>query len=580
MDAIWQAECIEKFNALSRKPLAPGPSGLVPNVWHFDLRFIPFSPPFHILFLVQAENKLVAHQVLPIGKETNAPWLTTGYFPYNAEEAALDICFGLMHSFNTVFGQDKTPIGAITAPYGPWKLTTDDRSLAEAVETKFKALGVKGKRCKVDFTVDLTHKAHDYFKPSYRLMPTDANGFTSSAGDRLVAPISIAFSSLAQPNPEAWMLIPPSLYHGNTPEDKEFQQLIMYAHEFENSEPHPMVHRPSERLRSFRPIGERLEIIKAYITTVSLEQAKRKADAGDGFAAVDAALRLKYGIQCEPDRIISRLYLLKVALDENASAQHRTMAHSVLIFWYAAGREPRDFDPRDILATSYHANEAVRIASEGNSGPDRVFASAQVLQFARNIVKFLIDDFGAPQLFINFPWVVEALRQRQAALRLEQLVVERKMTKKPNRYRCANVGCRVESDSGKMLYKCSGSCDSDKKPSYCGKRCVFMDWKNHKPFCQPGAPCSVVDRITYSTSSVGCSAGGSIRVPLDHDNGKTSLLMSSTMDSEMLKEMGARNSTVLEEASLGENRSVKLDIRKINSSSRHYADRTILEVRY
>jgi hypothetical protein len=74
----------------------------------------------------------------------------------------------------------------------------------------------------------------------------------------------------------------------------------------------------------------------------------------------------------------------------------------------------------------------------------------------------------------------------------EQGKAEVKRAKKANRYRCANVGCSVQANTGRMLAQCvyksglltaferftdmvhfrfagSGKCDPDKKPSYCSK---------------------------------------------------------------------------------------------------------------
>jgi hypothetical protein len=66
----------------------------------------------------------------------------------------------------------------------------------------------------------------------------------------------------------------------------------------------------------------------------------------------------------------------------------------------------------------------------------------------------------------------------------------------------------------------------------------LQDWKNHKPFCIPGAPCSVIDKEIEGKGYT-ASKGGSIEVPIKNSDGTTTMVSSSTMSAEMLKEMKA-----------------------------------------
>jgi hypothetical protein len=92
---------------------------------------------------------------------------------------------------------------------------------------------------------------------------------------------------------------------------------------------------------------------------------------------------------------------------------------------------------------------------------------------------------------VQYKAVWAALETRTKQTEKAQAKAEVKRAKNANRYRCANVGCSVQADMGKMLAQCayglhlvvfesladmiyflwagSGKCDPDKKPSYCSK---------------------------------------------------------------------------------------------------------------
>jgi len=142
----------------------------------------------------------------------------------------------------------------------------------------------------------------------------------------------------------------------------------------------------------------------------------------------------------------------------------------------------------------------------------------------------------------------------------------RRGVRRPNRYQCVAVGCEIEADKGRMLLRCSfihffvfllplfpfffcilrkqltlisnslhrfRECDSDKKPSYCGKECQCADWKNHKPFHKPSAACSVIDN---GTSSHGMMKLNGPQIQITMADGKTVLVSSLMMDAKELKE--------------------------------------------
>ena len=67
---------------------------------------------------------------------------------------------------------------------------------------------------------------------------------------------------------------------------------------------------------------------------------------------------------------------------------------------------------------------------------------------------------------------------------------------------------------------------------------LLKDWKIHKPFCRPNAPCSVI--IDDDTPGFGATTKhGALSVPITSPDGTTRIFSSSTMNAEMLKEIKA-----------------------------------------
>jgi hypothetical protein len=70
---------------------------------------------------------------------------------------------------------------------------------------------------------------------------------------------------------------------------------------------------------------------------------------------------------------------------------------------------------------------------------------------------------------LDFLW--EVADARAAELDAEHRMRDVKVSKAPSRYRCAAEGCGIESTRKTGLYRCSGKCPADLKPSYCSKEC-------------------------------------------------------------------------------------------------------------
>lgn len=287
-----RTELIKLYNALPQQALAP--SGLVPNVWHFDLRYIPISPPSHMLFLLQKESHFIASEILPLGKKVSESGLS--YFPETAKEAAPDICLGLMHSFITSFMDNRTarmaPDGLKSSPsaFAPWKLTTDDRGLAKAVEEQFKSMGVHADRCKVEYA-NITRLAHQDFDGLYKGIK-DMLGVSDLVKAALVTPTSIGFSNIVPPDPKAWSnprFVSSAIDDGMGGANS----ILDYIHEFMNSEPLPV--NEDGAAGSSSQFASRMHQSFGNTTilleTTTLKDIRKKADAGDAQQAIDAALR-------------------------------------------------------------------------------------------------------------------------------------------------------------------------------------------------------------------------------------------------------------------------------------------------
>jgi hypothetical protein len=117
------------------------------------------------------------------------------------------------------------------------------------------------------------------------------------------------------------------------------------------------------------------------------------------------------------------------------------MAHALLIEWYTAGDELRK---RYLHAAAHHANQAVELAS-GQACPAVLFFGARVLK---------PNSYKALEFCVQYKAVWAVLDEREKQMEQEQSKAEEKRMKRTNRYRCANAGCSVQADTGKMLSQC------------------------------------------------------------------------------------------------------------------------------
>ncbi|KAJ7651177.1 hypothetical protein FB45DRAFT_1050964 [Roridomyces roridus] len=238
---------------------------------------------------------------------------------------------------------------------------------------------------------------------------------------------------------------------------------------------------------------ETLEITNKLLDARPAALVKAEADTGNPLAALDYRVRLYHAPAA-------------------ATPETQAMAHAMLVLWYIEHFRGSDKSivARYLFAGAYHANESARIIQ-----PVLPKGSAQL-----------------PELEFLYADVFKAFEDRKKQMSKEGEKMAVKRMERPLNYRCANPICPIESDASRILKQCSGACDKDKKSSYCSRECQRADWKNHKPFCKSGAPCSVIDREFVSPAARHVVPTGSISMPMGGINAS-----SSTMTPEFMKEI-------------------------------------------
>ncbi|KAK0223107.1 hypothetical protein IW262DRAFT_1364561 [Armillaria fumosa] len=494
---------VARFNALPRTSCAP--SGRVANEWHFDIRFIHLDPPSHLLFMVQPESTFIHTEMLGSKPMT--------FFPETGKEAAPEVARGLIRAFLTSFGD----IGM--TPLAPWKLTTEDTDLTTAVGAEFKRLGVRKELCKISVSHSNAAIARESFQGFFNGLKSHMN-FSEIASAAVSCPESVSFRNFTPPSSVSRAAA--SAHREDGDNSSSFETALAYVNIRKSCIPidfsKPMDHTWGARI--MKEIDEVLAMVKSKPENV----IKAETDAGNSEAALDYGFRLRSGLECTPNRTLARRYLVQAALDTDAPAEKRSIAHSALIDWYMESN--KDFRHRYLQAAAWHANESVKLAPGKTSPAAMMYAQKVMKPQAEHVV----------DMYLQYKELWSALERRDQDMEKNRAKMDQKRMARPNRYKCATVGCGIEAVSGHVFSRCSGKCDADKKPYYCSREYAFLDWKNHKPFCMPGAPCSVID--IDGPSSIGSgSKKDSIQIPMKFGNGRTTIVSSSTMSPEFLKEM-------------------------------------------
>ena len=272
------AELVKAFNSLPRKEKTA--SGMVPNEWHFDIRYVHLEPnPSHALVFVQPQSQFIHMERLPVGLPHDASGIV--FFPESGKEAAPEAAKTILYSFVNNMGNNQMMGSRAPPAFAPWKLTTDDRSLAVAVGNELKRLGVRPDAlCKIGVSRPSVNRLADtvftrVFSRMKQYLFSDP-----TISDVISTPTSIGFENFKLDDP------PLNLHGMNGLPDL----LMKYVQLWKNCEPPG----PGELDSSAMLAGIQLGVAMLERKLLEKPEAiiKAQADRGSPEAALD------YGLRC------------------------------------------------------------------------------------------------------------------------------------------------------------------------------------------------------------------------------------------------------------------------------------------
>lgn len=434
-------ELVKAFNALPRGPLVP--SGILPNEWHFDVRYIPplgKELPSHVLYICHPKLAFTYVGRLPLDGPA-ADCLS--FFPESVDDIAPEVAKGLLFAFIHNLGERQvwSLRGANAA--APWKLTSEDRALAPAVARELKRIGVTAPEL---HEILLTPKkpydeAHFVFEDMFNDVKQTC-GLRGADYDCILTPWSVSFHDLKPPARRPFSL---------ETADGRLKLRLEYITRIERARPRT---RANMDLRAFIAHNAQglLDALVEQHTERPAHVAKVAADAGDAEAALDYGTRLLVGLDTVLDTRLARHYLARAAMAPDAHDIIRAIAHGQMVSTYTVTGDG-NLRARYSLAASFHSNAAAVLSRKID--PELVVCD--------NVVDFMkmISDLRGPHVEQMYFFLKDARKACEA--RAEAAVAQRRgVVAGPSRgrlsravpHRCAASGCKNEASPGTRLARC------------------------------------------------------------------------------------------------------------------------------
>lgn len=165
--------------------------------------------------------------------------------------------------------------------------------------------------------------------------------------------------------------------------------------------------------------------------------------------------RLFHGVDCPLDRKGSRDYLVKATLSPNAAAGTQAMAHAMLVTWHIDHfLRKQSAVQRYMFAAAYHINKSARImrAAAKAAGLKRTALPEVVLLHTGGFISRFTEQANELRWLCREAFLAE--QEWSAEQSKENKKVVTKRLERPNRYKCANPECTIETTFGKVLKRC------------------------------------------------------------------------------------------------------------------------------